>query len=70
MGFSHLILLCTGIFLVLFSKLLANQQPLRIWVLDKTLSPQVSRYLIILFGLLLVVIALLTSRVFSSYITV
>jgi hypothetical protein len=66
MHFSHLILLFTGIFLVIFSKMLANHQPLRIWVLDKTLSPQVSRYFIILFGVLLVVIALLTSRVFRG----
>lgn len=62
MHFSHLILMFTGVFLVIFSKMLANHQPLRIWVLDKTLSPQVSRVLIIIFGLLLVVLAVLTSR--------
>lgn len=62
MNFSQLIVLFTGLFLIVFAKYLANKSPLRIWILDISLSPVVSRYLIILFGLILLVLALLTSR--------
>jgi hypothetical protein len=62
MNFSQLIVLFTGLFLIVFAKYLANKSPLQIWILDISLSPVVSRFLIILFGLILLVLALLTSQ--------
>lgn len=62
MNFSQLIILFTGIFLIVLSKYLANKEPLRIWILNISLSPAASRYFIILFGLILVVLAVLTSQ--------